>query len=91
MPPRNQARDRGKAGGSNNTTDSDVQEFQRQQKEFLKFENRNEEGRAEQALRLVSFSEALRSLTPAEWGDGRCGLSLLGKHHPDLERNLGRV
>ena len=36
-----------------------MQEFQRQQKEFLKYENRNEEGRAEQALRLVSFSEAL--------------------------------
>ena len=36
-----------------------MQEFQRQQREFLKFENRNEEGRAEQALRLVSFSEAL--------------------------------
>ena len=59
MPPRNQACKRGKAGGSSNTTQSDVQDFQRQQKEFLKFENRNEEGRAEQALRLVSFSEAL--------------------------------
>ena len=41
MPPRNQAGKRGKTGGSSNTTQSDVQEFQRQQKEFLKFENRN--------------------------------------------------
>ena len=59
MPPRNHAGKRGTTGGSCNTTQSDVQEFQRQQKEFLKYENRNEEGRAEQALRLVSFSEAL--------------------------------
>ena len=64
MPPRNQAGKRGKTGGSCNTTQSDVQEFQRQQKEFLKFENRNEEGRAEQALRLVSFSEALTASLP---------------------------
>ena len=56
MPPRNQAGKRGTTGGSCNTTQSDLLAFQKQQKELLKFENRNEEGQAEQALRLVAFS-----------------------------------
>ena len=64
MPPRNHAGKRGSTGGSCNTTESDVHEFQRQQKALLNFENRNEEGQAQQALRLVAFSEAITGASP---------------------------
>ena len=64
MPPRNHAGKRGSTGGSCNTTESDVHEFQRQQKALLNFETRNEEGQAQQALRLVAFSEAITGASP---------------------------